>query len=182
MMIMKNKIWLQLLAILLAAAVSSAIVLLMVGFYKDIKQLVPAISGSVCLLGVVVSFLLVRKHPSKQRRSSFLILGADYVSLAISILLYAAGSIWNIWVFFVMMALVVVNSEFARDRSMLVFYHVNTIFISSMSSLFCGLMYARYISDDWGTLLLTMIGGLSFAALGFILTTGSLLLFSKENQ
>ena len=179
-MMIKNNIWLQLLAILLVAVISAAIVLLMVGFYENIKLLIPAIPISICLLGIFVNILLICKQPAQQRKKSFLILGADYMVLAISTLLYFVGALWAIWVFFVIIALVVVNSEFAPDKSTLVFYHVNTIFIASMSFLFSGLMYARYISDDWGTLLLTNIASLFFAAFGFILAVISLLLAKNK--
>ncbi|MBR6991635.1 MAG: hypothetical protein IKH97_05370, partial [Bacteroidales bacterium] len=62
----------------------------------------------------------------------------------------------------------------------LLFLSANTIFSMSMSATFNGLMYARNISADWGTLYLTLLGGITFAALGFL--TSTIALFSTKNK
>lgn len=47
---------------------------------------------------------------------------------------------------------------------------------------FNGLMYARLISSDWGTLYLTLLSGLTFAAIGFILSVITLLTHTSYNS
>ena len=75
-----------------------------------------------------------------------------------------------------MILLFVVNSHFAMDDFSLRLYNANTIYTMSLSATFSGLMWACFISDDWGTLLLALVAGLTFAAAGLIIAIVSTLL------
>ena len=174
--------WISILVLLFTAATSAGIVyLLSVLFFKKIDPLIPLISASLCLLGFVVNYLIIRRHPAPQKRRELLIVFSNYLALTLSILLFAAGVFWDIWILIVMIALFVINTEHANNNLTLLFFNVNTIFALSMSSLFNGLLYAHYISDDWGTLVITAIGGYFFTAFGFVLAIISLLLLKAKH-
>ena len=87
---------------------------------------------------------------------------------------------WTVAVFFFLFVIVTLNYHLAHNIPSLLFLSANTIFSMSMSATFNGLMYARNISADWGTLYLTLLGGITFAALGFLIST--IALFSTKNK
>ncbi|MBR4135257.1 MAG: hypothetical protein IKU03_02455 [Bacteroidales bacterium] len=174
-------IWTAIAVLLLVSLTSAAIVVLLVRFYKTIAFLIPSIFGVLCVLGILVCYLVIRKHSSPLKKRDWIIVAGSYGAAVLSVLLYFAGASLLIpWSFFMMVLLFVVNSHFAQDMSALLLYNANTIFTMTISETFRGLFWACFISDDWGTLFVTSISGMTFAAVGFIIAIISMLLMKSK--
>lgn len=174
-------IWATLAILLIVSLASAAIVVLLVRFYKTISFLIPSIFAALCVLGILVCFLIIRKHSSPLKKRDWIIVAGSYGAMVLSVLLYfAGGPFLNPCIFFMMVLLFVTNSHFAQDMSALLLYNANTIFTMTMSATFWGLLWACFISDDWGTLFIAWISGLTFAALGFIIAIISVLLMKSK--
>lgn len=174
-------IWATLAILLLVSLTSAAIVVLLNLFYKKIAFLIPSIFGALCVLGILVCYLIIRKHSSPLKKRDWIIVAGSYGAMVLSLLLYFAGGLFlEPCTFFMMVLLFVVNSHFAQDMSALLFYNANTIFTMTMTETFGGLLWACFISDDWGTLFLSLISGLTFAAIGFIIAIISMLLMKSK--
>ena len=177
----KNNVWLAITILLLISIATAAITVLLVTYFAAIKTFIPILVASVCLLGITFCYLLVRKHPTKQMRRKMIVLSSNYLVIILSTILYSIGFFWTVEVFFSLFVIVTLNYHLAHNIPSLLFLSANTIFSMSMSATFNGLMYARNISADWGTLYLTLISGISFASLGFLFSTIALLL-TKTKQ
>ena len=177
----KNNVWLAIVILLLISIATAAITVLLVTYFAAIKTFIPILVVSVCLLGITFCYLLVRKHPTKRKRREMIVLASNYLVIILSSILYSAGLFWAVAVFFSLFVIVTLNYHLAHNNPSLLFLSANTIFSMSMSTTFNGLMYARNISADWGTLYLTLISGISFASLGFLFSTIALLL-TKTKQ
>lgn len=174
-------IWATLAILLIVSLASAAIVVLLVRFYKTISFLIPSIFAALCVLGILVCYLIIRKHSSPLKKRDWIIVAGSYGAMVLSVLLYfAGGPFLHPCIFFMMVLLFVINSHFAQDMSALLLYNANTIFTMTMSATFCGLLWACFISDDWGTLFIAWISGLTFAALGFIIAIISVLLMKSK--
>lgn len=174
-------VWTAIAILLLVSLISAAIVILLNLFYKKIAFLIPSIFGALCVLGILVCYLVIRKHSSSLKKRDWIIVAGSYGAAVLSVLLYFAGALFLIpWTFFMMVLLFVVNSHFAQDMSALLLYNANTIFTMTMSETFRGLLWACFISDDWGTLFVTSILGRTFAAVGFIIAIISMLLMKSK--
>lgn len=171
-----SNIWASLAVLLLVALFSAAIVVLLYVFYKQLASFVPFIFFMLCLLGILVSHLFIRKRMASLKKRDWLVLACSYGVAVLSFFLYIGGAFINIWLFLAMILLFVVNSHFAMDDFSLRLYNANTIYTMSLSATFSGLMWACFISDDWGTLLLALVAGLTFAAAGLIIAIVSTLL------
>ena len=171
----KNNVWLAIVILLLISIATAAITALLVIYFTAIKTFIPILVASVCLLGITFCYLPVRKHPTKQKWREMIVLVSNYLVIVLSTILYSIGVFWAVAVFFFLFVIVTLNYHLAHNIPSLLFLSANTIFSMSMSSTFNGLMYARNISADWGTLYLTLLSGITFAALGFLFSTIALL-------
>ena len=163
------------LGITLIAAIGSASItgVLLISFEK-IKPLILWIGAAIWLTGVSCTSMYIKKKLSKKKQA-FIIIGIHYAIFILSSLCYPAGFFWWISMLGMMIILFIANSIHTDSLPVLLFYNINTLFSMSMATTFNGLMYARYISSDWGTLYLTLIAGLFSAVTGFILSTITLL-------
>ena len=176
----KNNAWIAIAILLLISIATAAITALLVIYFTAIKTFIPILVASVCLLGIISCYLPVRKHPTKRKRREMIVLVSNYLVIVLSSILYSIGFFWTVAVFFFLFVIVTLNYHLAHNIPSLLFLSANTIFSMSMSATFNGLMYARNISADWGTLYLTLLGGITFAALGFL--TSTIALFSTKNK
>jgi len=178
----KKNIWLPLLILFLVALVSAAVVTLLVDFFDDIDAFIMPISVAVCLLGIIVSLLLVRKHSVRQHKRELCIVGACYALLAAQFFLYHIGFVWNILLFYILILLIVAATECSTSLYFWVICSSNIVFATTISALLWGLFWASRISADWETLFITLLSGYFYAGLGFIATTISFFLTRYNNR
>ena len=176
----KKNIWLPLLILFLVALVSAALVSLLVAYFEEIDAFVLPISVAVCLLGVVISLLFVRKRSLRQHKRELCIIGACYALLAATFFLYHFGFVWNILLFFVFIILIVAANVCSTSLYFWEICSSNVVYATTISALLSGLFYASRISADWGTLFLTLLSGWFFAGLGFISSIISFFLIKSK--
>ena len=167
-------IWTFLGITLIAAIGSAAITGVLLISFEKIKPLILWIGAAVWLTGLSCTSMYINKKLSNKKQA-FIIIGIHYALFLLSLLCYPAGFFWWISMLGMMTILFIANAIHTDSLPILLFYNINTLFSMSMAATFNGLMYARYISSDWGTLYLTFIAGLSFAVTGFILSAITLL-------
>ncbi|MCR4816961.1 MAG: hypothetical protein K5842_07245 [Bacteroidales bacterium] len=172
----KNNVWqafVMLLSISIGAAALSAV---MVCFFEKIRIIIPELVTVVCLMGIVISYLLVRKHPAKQRCRELIIVSANYLIIVLAALFHPAGLVVDVLYLGLFGMMFVISDNQAKDVQSSLLFNASSVFSMTMSVTFGGLLYARNISDDGGTLYITFLAGLIFAALGFVVAT--IILFS----
>ena len=171
----KDNVWLALAVLLLISLATVALSVLLVTYFVDIKKVVPVLMIAICLLGVLFSYLLVRRHPTKQRRREMIVLATNYLVVILSTILYSLGAFWTAAVLFILLFMLIINSQLAHTISTSLLLNANTLVAMPMAATFNDLMYARNISADWGTLYLTFLSGIILAAVGFIISAISML-------
>ena len=177
-----NNIWVAIGIALATAILSAAITALTLLSFEKAKAFTPILCAAVWLTGLICAILYIIKSFIRQKKRVLITTGVTYAIFLISILYYSAGFVYWIGLLMVMIIIFIANSILADSSPVLLFYNVNTLFSMSMAATFNGLMYARFISSDWGTLYLTLLSGLTFAAIGFILSVITLLTHTSYNS
>ena len=172
---LKDNVWIALTILLFISLATAALATMMVTYFVDITKVVPVLMIAICLLGVLFSHLLVRRHPTKQRRREMIVVATNYLVVILSTILYSIGAFWTVAVFFILLSMLIVNSQFAHTVPTSLLLNANTVVAMPMAATFNGLMYARNISADWGTLYLTFLSGIILAAVGFIISAIAML-------
>ena len=172
---LKDNVWIALTVLLLISLATAALSALMVTYFVDIKKVVPVLMIAICLFGVLFSYLLVRRHPAKQRRRKMIVLATNYLVVILSTIFYSIGAFGTVAVLFILLFMLIINSQLAHTISTSLLLHANTLVAMPMATTFNGLMYARNISADWGTLYLTFLSGIILAAVGFIISAIAML-------
>ena len=104
-----------------------------------------------------------------------IVLATNYLVVILSTIFYSIGAFGTVAVLFILLFMLIINSQLAHTISTSLLLHANTLVAMPMATTFNGLMYARNISADWGTLYLTFLSGIILAAVGFIISAISML-------
>ena len=86
---LKDNVWIALTILLFISLATAALSTMMVTYFVDITKVVPVLMIAICLLGVLFSHLLVRRHPAKQRRHEMIVVTTNYLVVILSTILYA---------------------------------------------------------------------------------------------
>ena len=166
---MKNETKVKSIGLLLIIALATAAFALgLVACFKKTETVFLALILITCLIVSITSLYIVRKHPSKQKRTEAIMIASNYVTVILSAFLYTTGFIWLYFLFFVLIFLLITNTMLGESASSSLLLNSNTLFSIPMATTCTGLMFASHISDDCGTLYLTAICALSYSAIGFI--------------
>ena len=176
----KNSIWVAIAALLIIAIITVGLSAVLVLFFEEIRNVIPAIPIVVCLVGMDFNFLFARKHPSKQRMRELIVVAVNYLVIILSSLIYPLGFFWLYALPFVLIVLIFVNNEVATDAASLCLLQMNTLFSVPLAATVNGLCYAANICADWLTLYITIIMGVVCAAMGFVFATIALLIYNQE--
>ena len=171
----KDNVWIALTILLFISLATAASSALMVTYFVAIKKVVPVLMIAVCMLGVLFSYILVRRHSAKQRRREMMVVATNYLVVILSTILYSVGAFWTVAVLFILLSMLIINIQLAHTISTSLLLHANTLVAMPMAATFNGLMYARNISADWGTLYLTLLSGIILTAVGFIISAIAIL-------
>lgn len=166
------------LMLLFVSIVTAALSAGMVFFFKNIRAFVPELVGVVCLIGIVISYMFVREHPLKQKCREMIIVSVNYLIVVLMALIYNVGFLVDVLSLFLFSLVFIINNLQTKDVSSSLLYNANSVFSMTMSVTLGGLLYARNISADWGTLYVTFLAGMIFVILGFIIAT--IILFSVD--
>ena len=178
----RNNIWIAISVILLFSAISAGLSVALVFCFEIIRGIIPAIMIAVCLMGIVPSFLHVRKHPTRRKTQEMLVIAANYLLLLLSCFYYSIGFLWWLPLFSALIILIITNDLMSVDVSSTCLLQTNTVFAVPLASTFSGLLYASNISSDWGTLYVTTTAGVVYAAIGFVFSAFALLIKGFINR
>lgn len=135
-----------------------------------------------CIVGIVPSFLFVRKHPAKQSMQEMIVIAANYLVFLLSCFFYSIGFLWMVPLFFLLIIFIVTNDLMTGDVSSACLLQANTLFSLPLAATLSGLLYANNISSDWGTLCFTTIIGVAYASIGFVFSAIALLIRGFKNR
>ena len=175
----KSNVWRAFVLLLSVSIFAAALSAGMVCFFEKIRIIIPELVGVVCIVGIVLSYLLVRKHPFKQKCREMIIVSINYLIVVLMALIYNVGFLVDVLSLFLFSLVFIINNLQTKDVSSSLLYNANSVFSMTMSVTLGGLLYARNISDDWGTLYITFLAGMFSVIIGFIIAT--IILFSVDN-
>ena len=182
------------------ALVSYALGTLLVSSFSQIRKFIIPIFVAIGLLAIMINLFLIKKYPAEQKQVLLRVTSVSFVWYFAQLFFFYIKSIMDpmffydkigligLYIgsllyklvlflpFYVLVILIAFNYRYSKGGSMLCLFNSNTIFAITMGLAFDGLMYARFVSDDWETFDIISLEITIYAVLSFVFSAITLLI------